>query len=73
MKWEYKIVYVNAKQKTSSGLPENVNEQFNEYGRDGWELVKVEPKLEGWGMIFGIGWIQTAGYVAFFKKPISEN
>ena len=71
MKWEYKIVYINAKKrKTNTGLPEDINEEFDKYGQQGWELVKVEPKLEGGFMAFGFGWIQqTAGYVAFFKKP----
>jgi hypothetical protein len=72
MKWEYKIIYINAKKPTSTGLPEDINEHFDRYGKDGWELVKVEPKLNGGFMIFGIGWIQqTVGYLAFFKKPLS--
>ena len=71
MKWEYKIVYINAKKwKTSTGLPEDINEKFDMYGQQGWELIKVEPKLDGGFGFLGFGWFhQTVGYVAFFKKP----
>lgn len=72
MKWEYKIVYINAKKNTSTGIPEEINDQFDKYGKEGWELVKVEPKLDGGIMFFGFGWIhQTVGYLAFFKKPLN--
>ena len=72
MKWQYKIVYVNAKKFTSTGLPDDLNEHFNRFGQEGWELVKVEPKLDGGFIFFGFGWIhQTVGYVAFFKKAVS--
>lgn len=70
MEWEYKSVYINAKKRTSTGLPDEINEEFDKYGADRWEPVKVEPKLDGGFMAFGIGWIrQTVGYVAFFKRP----
>jgi hypothetical protein len=69
-KWEYKIVYINAKKKISgSGLPDDINEQFDRYGSEGWNLDKMVPKLNGGGMAFGFGWIsQTVGYVAVFKR-----
>ncbi|MBL7935606.1 MAG: DUF4177 domain-containing protein, partial [Bacteroidia bacterium] len=51
MKWEYKIVYINARKNTSTGIPEDINDQFDKYGKEGWELVKVEPKLDG-GIMF---------------------
>ncbi|MDR2037906.1 MAG: DUF4177 domain-containing protein [Bacteroidales bacterium] len=71
MKWEYKIVYISAKTNTSSGLPENINEEFDRYGEQGWELVRIEPKVEGGSMFFTFRWThQTVGYIAFFKRPI---
>jgi hypothetical protein len=71
MKWEYKIIYINAKSFTKTGLPDDLNEQFDKYGSQGWELVKVEPKLDGGFAVFGIGWIhQTVGYLAFFKREL---
>jgi hypothetical protein len=72
MKWEYNIIYINANKWTSTGLPDELNVKFDEYGREGWELVKVEPKLDGGIIIFGFGWFkQTVGYVAFFKRPLA--
>jgi len=69
--WEYKIVYVNARKQTETGLPEEINEVFNTYGREGWELTKVQPKLDGGFIVFGIGWLtQTVGYLVFFKRMI---
>ena len=68
MKWEYKIIYIDAKRWTSTGLPDNLGERFDEYGKEGWELVKVEPKLDRGFMAFGYG---TVGYVAFFKRPLA--
>ena len=70
MTWEYKIVFVTASRPSRSGLPEDINEQFDKYGSEGWELVKVESKLTGGFMLFGIGrFSSTSGYVAFFKRP----
>ena len=72
MIWEYKIVYINALKRTSTGLTDEINEEFDTYGSEGWELIKVEPKLEGGWMAFGFGWIhQTVGYLAFFKRPLN--
>ncbi len=65
-KWEYKIVYINANQwRQNSGLPEDINERFDEWGAAGWELVKIVPRLTS--TFFFIG-SYTEGYVAFFKK-----
>jgi hypothetical protein len=72
MKFEYKIVYIDATHRTLSGLPEDINIKFDEYGRDGWELVKIEQRMKG-GLffLFFLGWINlTAGYIGFFKRPL---
>ncbi|MDR0385115.1 MAG: DUF4177 domain-containing protein [Prevotellaceae bacterium] len=63
--WEYKIVYINATRQNISGLPDDINENFDRWGSEGWELVKVEPKLSCGFLGFGT---YTEGYVAFFKK-----
>ena len=62
-KWEYKIVYINANKQNY--LPDNINEQFDQWGNAGWELIKVEPKLTCgfWGFS-----AFTEGYVVFFKR-----
>ncbi len=68
MKWEYKIVYFDAMRWTSTGLPSDLNEQFDKWGAEGWELVRTEAVLH-------TGWLNvgsyTAGIVTFFKRPLS--
>jgi len=69
MKWEYKIVYINARKWTNTGLPKDINLEFDKLGEQGWELVKVEPKLDGGFILFGIGvCTHTVAYTAFFKR-----
>ena len=68
MKWEYKIVHVASNLLMSrTGLPSHIGDLFNELGRDGWELVRVEPILRA-GVFFIFGSTTTA-LLAFFKRP----
>ena len=74
MKWEYEIVYIDARYPSESWMPEDVNIKFDEFGREGWELIKVVPKLKGGFYAFFMGWITlTVGYTAYFKRPLEEN
>ena len=41
-RWEYKIIHVSAERWTSTGLPGDLNDQFDQFGADGWELVATE-------------------------------
>jgi Domain of unknown function (DUF4177) len=62
--WEYKIIYVDAQRWTSTGLPQDLNQDFDAWGAEGWELVGTEAiTRRGWG--YGSS---TAGIVAFFKR-----
>ena len=65
--WEYKIVYWDADRWTSTGLPADLNEKFDEYGRQGWELTGTESILRP--ALFGGGG-KTVGLVAFFKRRL---
>jgi hypothetical protein len=66
-KWEYKIVDINALRWTRTGLPADVNQKFDEWGAQGWELVATESVIrKGW-FIYGS---ETASIVAFFKRQI---
>ncbi len=65
-KWEYKLICVSAESWTKTGLPNDLNERFDEYGREGWELVSTES-------IIRPRWIaseRTVSIVAFFKRPL---
>ena len=61
-RWEYKIVHVDANRWTSTGLPADINEEFDRIGADGWELVGTEAITRGSG--------NTVGLVGFFKRRL---
>jgi hypothetical protein len=67
VRWEYKVVKMSANLWTSTGLPEDLNVKFDEYGAEGWELVSTDT-LERSGF-FSHG-SDTAVLVAFFKRRV---
>lgn len=70
MKWEYKIVHIDTTRWSSTGLPADMGEQFDRWGGEGWELVRIEPLHRGGWFAFGFGTAtHTVGLVAFFKRP----
>ena len=64
MQWEYKVIELPAKAKSFINSQPNISSfesQFNEMGRNGWELI--ECKLpQGAGMLKAMG-------AAIFKRP----
>jgi hypothetical protein len=67
MRWEYKIIYIDATRWSPTGLPEELGVRFDELGDEGWELVKVEPILTGsWGVFLGS---KTKALISFFRRP----
>lgn len=49
MKWEYKVIKIDCIQNL--GKPDNLQNELNSYGEEGWELVGVltKPHIgEGW-------------------------
>lgn len=66
-RWEYKIVYFSTEQWTATGLPSDLNEQFDQYGADGWELVGTESIIRpGW--FWSVS--KTVGVVGYFKRRL---
>ena len=65
MKWECKIVQIEDNEGRDNFV--KLQEEFNKYGSDGWEVVdilKQEPK--------GIGWLSnTEKSFAVLKKAFS--
>jgi Domain of unknown function (DUF4177) len=59
--WEYKIVYVNVRGRTATGLPPELNEDFDRWGAEGWELVATEYLTR---------WVAPDGLIAFFKRRV---
>jgi hypothetical protein len=45
VRWEHKIVSFDTTRWASTGLPDDLNEQFDRWGAEGWELVRTEPLL----------------------------
>jgi hypothetical protein len=65
-RWEHKIIHVSADQRTTTGLPSDLNEHFDQFGADGWELVATEA-------IVRPGFLSAANTVAilgFFKRRL---
>jgi hypothetical protein len=66
-RWEYKIVHVVADRWTGTGLPSDLNQEFDKLGADGWELVATDAIIRpNW---FGFAGT-TVGLVGFFKRPL---
>jgi hypothetical protein len=66
-RWEYKIVYFSAERWTSTGLPSDINERFDEFGAQGWELVGTEAIIRpSWFLSAGT----TVGIVGYFKRGL---
>ena len=65
--WEYKIVHVRADGWSSTGLPADLNEQFDRLGGEGWELVGTEALIRP-ALFRGAG--HTVGIIAFFKRGL---
>ena len=70
MKWEYKIVHIDATRWTSTGLPKELGERFDEWGNEEWELVRIEPIHTGGSFVIFFGtFTRTDGFIAIFKRP----
>lgn len=66
--FEYKIVHCTADRRIGSGLPADLNQKFDEYGAQGWELVGTEAIQRA--TFFPYGGAQTVGVVGFFKRRV---
>ena len=72
MQWEYMVAHIHAERLTATGLPKDLGERFDQWGSEGWELVRVEPILRGGFLIFGFGSAtRTRALIAFFKRARS--
>jgi hypothetical protein len=68
-RWEYKVVYIDAQRWTGTGLPSELNEDFDRWGAEGWELVAIDSMI---GRVIFSG-TQTVGLVAFFKRRVAAQ
>ena len=70
-KYEYKLVHFNARLWTASGLPNDLNVQFDALGKEGWEYVDMKPLLAGGFFAFFIGvFTSTKSFVVIFRREM---
>lgn len=64
-KFEYKTVTFASDTK-HLGEDETLTRQFNQWGEQGWELVKMEPLIKASNWHYGS---KTVGFLGVFKRP----
>jgi hypothetical protein len=63
-KYEYKLLTVSTSHLRKKRFQEELEESFNNWGGEGWDLVKMEP-------VNGEGWLQravTTKFLIVFKR-----
>ncbi len=68
VRWEYKIVKMRADLWTDTGLPDDINLKFDEYGAEGWELVGTDTIQRA--TVIPMGGSKTVTLVAYFKRRV---
>lgn len=56
MRWEYKVVDINASFKSISRVEDDIEEECSRLGLEGWELVNFA--------------IAAVSYILIFKRPL---
>ena len=64
-KFEYKLLTISVAHLSKNSFQGELNDKFQEWGNDGWELVKLEPISSG-GVIFQGA--TTKKFLVVFKK-----
>ena len=66
-RWEYKIIYFSTEGWTRTTVPSDINEKFDAYGAEGWELVGTQA-------LVGPSWFlrrtTMLGILGLFKRRI---
>jgi hypothetical protein len=66
MKWEYKVIEVRVRRIIVSSVSEDIGVKLDEYGADGWELIRVLPIIQKGWLFFGGSF--TDRVLLFFKR-----
>lgn len=68
-RYEYKMITINAGHLNQKKIQEKLDVNFNEWGKQGWDLIKMEPITSG-----GLFWqgANTDGFFIVFKREIQE-
>ena len=71
MRYEYKLLHFKAGMGSVSGLPDDLNLQFDKLGSEGWEYVDMKPLLSGGLFFLVIGiFSNTKSFVAIFRREL---
>ncbi len=62
--WEYKVISKKIEGWINRSMPEDVVQELNELGAEGWELVNAAPVTAGSSY-------QTSAVVLFLKRKVS--
>lgn len=66
-KFEYKLVSIDISQIRKPDYQSEISKNFNQYGAEGWELVKLESVIRPSSWYMGS---KTEGFIAAFKRPL---
>ena len=68
-KYEYKIITIRAGHLDRNNFQEKLDQNFNDWGNEGWDLVKMEPITSG-----GLFWqgANTDKFLIVFKREKQE-
>jgi len=64
-RFEYKIVTISVAHLKKKDFQSELSRNFDEWGAEGWDLVKFEPVMESW-ILFDGG--RTREFIAIFKR-----
>ncbi|WOK08268.1 DUF4177 domain-containing protein [Imperialibacter roseus] len=69
-KFEYKIVTISVAHLKKKDFQSELSRNFDEWGAEGWDLVKFEPVLESW---FLFNDVRTKEFIVVFKREKSSG
>lgn len=69
-KFEYKVLNLTAKDLSDEAFLRELNNAFNKWGSEGWDLIKMESIEKGSYMTMGS---KTSAFVLVFKRELPDN
>lgn len=64
-KFEYKVITISAGDLKHRSVMEEIDHRFNEWGSQGWELIKLEPIIKGSALTMGS---KTNSFLVVFSR-----
>jgi hypothetical protein len=67
MQFEYKIITVSVAHFSQKDFQAELSTKFNDWGEQGWDLVKMESITEGGALFQGA---TTTDFIVIFKRQV---